>query len=89
VRKVLFAVILVLVVVLPFGAMADKPEELCAGVQVMIYGKPMPLIPEQCVPCTMNFCGAVLDRCPALICGDSSPRMLTTGHVSPGSLRLL
>jgi hypothetical protein len=86
VRKVLFAVILVLVVVLPFGAMADKPEELCMGVQVMIYGKPMPVVPEQCVPCAYKICALVLDRCPAVICGNGSAGMLTTGHASAGSL---
>ncbi|MEX2557670.1 MAG: hypothetical protein WEB06_18825 [Actinomycetota bacterium] len=69
-RKLLLAVaVALLLVVVPFGAMADMgPEELCAGLQVKIYGRPMPLIPEQCVPCTYQLCAKVLDNCPDLVC---------------------
>lgn len=79
-RKVLFAVILVLVIVLPFGAMADKPEKLCTGVQVMIYGKPMPLAPEQCVPCAFKLCALVLDNCPDLLCNEGGSARIIGKH---------
>lgn len=71
-RRVLAAFILVAAAIVPAQAVADKPEELCVGFELMIYGDPVQLIPEQCIPCSWGWCGAMLNRCPRLICGSAA-----------------
>jgi hypothetical protein len=75
-RKLLIGVILLLLVALPFAAQAGPSQKMCAGLEVRVYGKPITVVPEKCVPCTWNWCGAVLNRCPALVCG--SPASVST-----------
>ena len=86
-RKVLIGVILLLLVVVPFAAVADDPEELCVGVTVRVYGKSVTAVPEQCVPCTWRWCETVFDRCPRLACGASSTDMVTKQAASTPSHR--
>jgi hypothetical protein len=71
VRRTLIGLILILLVVMPLSALSADMEELCTGVEVKVYGKPMPLVPEVCVPCSFDLCAAILDNCPDVLCTGS------------------
>ncbi|MGH2794637.1 MAG: hypothetical protein ACRDKG_10065 [Actinomycetota bacterium] len=72
-RRTLIGLILILLIVMPLSALAGGSEELCTGVEVRVYGKKVPLVPELCVPCTFDLCAAILDKCPDALCAQGAP----------------